>query len=219
MKKVTLTMAVAALLFAASCNSSNTDTATTNDAVEAQATAGGSELKADLTETKIEWEGSKAIGGKHTGTIALKDGVLNVENDAITGGNFVFDLNTLTPMDQDAEGNAKLKGHLLSPDFLDVEKFPDGSFQITSVSKDVDTSQITNKQATHMITGNLTLNGVTKSITFPAQVTVTADKVEAHAVFNIDRTQWNINFNSDASIKDKFINKEIDLTLHLVAKK
>lgn len=213
-------MAAAALLFATSCsNTPEADQAETGEAVEAQV-ATGNELSVDRSATKIEWIGSKPVGGQHTGTIGLKDGSLVVDaNNNITGGKFTFDLNTLTPTDQDSTGNAKLRGHLLSPDFLDVEKYPDGNFEITSVTAGANTENITYKEATHTITGNLTLNGVTKSITFPAKVEVTDSKVTAHSVFNIDRTQWNINYQSDASIRDKFINKEINLTLHLEATK
>ncbi len=220
MKKLTLTMAAAALLFATSCsNTPDADKAEAGDAIETQA-AVGSELKVDQAATKIQWIGSKPVGGQHTGTIGLKEGTLVVDgSNNITGGKFVFDLNSLTPMDQDSTGNAKLRGHLLSPDFLDVAQFPDGTFEITGVTAGVDTTSVTNKEATHNITGNLTLKGTTKSITFPAKVEVNGNAVTAHAIFNIDRTQWNINYNSDASIQDKFISKEINITLHVAATK
>lgn len=219
MKKITLSIAAAALLFTTACNDApKGDNVNATDAKEAQAGA-GAELKADVTATKIDWIGSKPLGDNHKGTISLKEGNVKVDGTNITGGKFVFDLNSLTPIDQDSTGNAKLKGHLLAPDFLDVAKFPDGTFEITGVTAGVDTSKVEFKEGTHTVTGNLTLKGVSKSITFPAKVSVTADRVEAHAVFNIDRTQWGISYNSDASIKDKFINKEINLTLHLVATK
>jgi polyisoprenoid-binding protein YceI len=219
MKKLTLTIAAAAMLFAVSCNNSpDADKVEAGDAIEAQAGT-GAELKADANATVIEWIGSKPVGGQHHGTISLKEGSLTIDNNNITGGKFVFDLNSLTPKDQDSTGNAKMQGHLLSPDFLDVAQYPDGTFELVSVTPGVDAATVTNKDATHMVTGNLTLKGVTKSISFPAKVEASNDRVEAHATFNIDRTQWNINYNSDASIKDKFISKEINLTLHLVAVK
>jgi polyisoprenoid-binding protein YceI len=219
MKKLTLTIAAAAMLFAVSCNNSpDADRAEAGDAIEAQAGT-GTELKADANATVIEWIGSKPLGSQHQGTISLKEGSLTIDNNNITGGKFVFDLNSLTPNDQDSTGNAKLQGHLLAPDFLDVAQYPDGTFELVSVTPGVDAATVTNKDATHMVTGNLTLKGVTRSISFPAKVEASNDRVEAHATFNIDRTQWNINYNSDASIKDKFISKEINLTLHLVAVK
>jgi polyisoprenoid-binding protein YceI len=219
MNKLTLPLVATALFFAASCNNApKADNVEAGDAIQTQATA-GSDLKADIAASKLEWIGSKPVGDGHKGTIAIKDGSVKVDNGNVTGGKFTFDLNTLTPVDQDSTGNSKLKGHLLSPDFLDAAKFPEGSFEIVSVAAGVDTGKVENKSATHMVTGNLTLKGTTKSITFPAKVTASADKVEADATFNIDRTQWGINYNSDASIKDKFIKKEINLTLHLVAAK
>ncbi len=219
MRKLTLIIAATSIVCATSCNNSpDADKAQAGAAIEA-GEATGKELTADPAATKIEWIGSKPIGSQHTGTIGLKEGKLVVDNGNITGGKFLFDFTTLTPVDQDSTGNAKLRGHLLSPDFLDVDQFPDGSFEITSVTEGVDTANVTYKEATHNVTGNLTLKGVSKSISFPARIEQNDNNVVTHAVFNIDRTDWNINYNSDASIKDKFINKEINITLHLVANK
>jgi polyisoprenoid-binding protein YceI len=217
MNKITLTLAAAALLFAASCNNSpNADDAGAGDALATQE-ATGATLNVDLAASTIAWIGSKPIGKQHNGTIGLKEGTLSIENNTLTGGNFVLDFNTLTPLDQDSTGNAKLKGHLLAPDFLDATQFPEGSFQIVSVTAGVDTATVTNKAATHMVSGNLTLKGVTKSISFPAQIHASAEHATATATFNIDRTQWGINYESDASLKDKFINNEINFTVNIVA--
>ena len=56
----------------------------------------------------------------------------------------------------------KLTGHLQSPDFFDVAKYPKATFESTEIKKGGD------KGATHTVTGNLDFHGVKKSITFPA---------------------------------------------------
>ncbi|HKI36585.1 MAG TPA: YceI family protein [Gemmataceae bacterium] len=49
--------------------------------------------------------------------------------------------------------------------------------------------------STHVITGDLTLHGTTKSISFPAKVTGTEDALTLNGTFTIDRTDFGINFN------------------------
>ena len=93
-----------------------------------------------------------------------------------------------------------------------------GTFVITSITEGVqNTEDLVMKDATHTITGNLTLKGITKSITFPAKVNVADNKITADANFNIDRTQWNIVYGNDESLGDKFIRPEVNLQVHLVA--
>ena len=50
--------------------------------------------------------------------------------------------------------------HLRTPDFFDVEKHPTMTFKSTSVKKD--------KGNAYLVTGDLTLKGVTKAVTFTA---------------------------------------------------
>jgi polyisoprenoid-binding protein YceI len=79
----------------------------------------------------------------------------------------------------------RLTGHLKSPDFFDVEKFPVSTFSVTAIE---------GTGPTNKITGNLEMHGVTKAISFPAAVQVADDAVTVKAVFAINRKQWNINY-------------------------
>ena len=215
-KKVFLPVLAGSLMFMACSDAPKADNAEVADAKEVEQTS-GTTYAADLSESKIEWIGTKPVG-RHHGTFVLKDGNLVVSGDDVTGGSFVIDINSITPDDQDAEGNAKLQGHLKSEDFFHVEKFPEGTFVITSITEGVqNTGDLVMKDATHTITGNLTLKGITKSITFPAKVNVAENKITADANFNIDRTQWNIVYGNDESLGDKFIRPEVNLQVHLVA--
>ena len=67
--------------------------------------------------------------------------------------------------------------------------------------------------ATHTITGNLTLRGVTKTISFPANVTVAANAVTAKAEFALPRLQFGIAYagKADDLIRDNVIIK-LDVT-------
>jgi len=220
MKRIFLLFAAGSLAFAACQSAPNADKAEATDA-KTVTTVTGNTYKADLAQSRLEWVGTKPVG-KHHGTIALKEGSLMVDNNMLTGGKFIADMTTLKADDQDSTGNAKLGGHLMSPDFFDTAKFPTADFEVTSVKAGVDTAggnKILMTDATHTITGNLTLKGVTKSISFPAKVVITDPTVTADANFNIDRTQWGLVYGNDKGLGDKFIHPEVNLTLHIVANK
>jgi polyisoprenoid-binding protein YceI len=169
----------------------------------------------------IKWMGSnKFTPKKHEGTIMLADGSFLVEGAQLVAGSFTADMTTINSTgDEFTDGMAKvgnLIGHLKSPDFFEVEKFPTSSFKITSV-KPLEGSP----EYTHEITGDMTIKGITKSITFPAKVEVTGNELKASTVFTIDRSQWDVKYGSETffpNLGDKLIRNEIELTLNLVAK-
>lgn len=206
MKKIAL-MLVAGIFFAA-CTPKNPDgeKAETTDSAEVAA-AEGTEVALNIAASKIIWTGSK-VSGSHTGDVALKSGSLTVNGGKITGGNFVADLNTINDTDMQGEFKGKLEGHLKSPDFFDVAQFPEAKFEITGVIEGAEAGKVT-------ISGNLTMRGVTKNITFPATVTeATETSVKASADFNVLREDWGLVYTGMA---DDLISKEFNLKIELVA--
>jgi polyisoprenoid-binding protein YceI len=85
--------------------------------------------------------------------------------------------------DDDGKRNM-LTSHLKSPDFFDAKKYPKATF----VSKEIKAEK--KDDTTHVITGDLTLHGVTKSVTIPAKVTTTDDSVTIDGKFTIDRKEF-----------------------------
>jgi polyisoprenoid-binding protein YceI len=158
---------------------------------------GGKEEKLTLdAASKLDWVGAK-VTNKHdggfktfTGTIVLVEG--DAEKSSIT-----IDIDTASVF-SDSE---KLTGHLKSPDFFDVEKFPKAGFATTAIKK--------KEGSTYEVTGNLDLHGVKKSITFPATIDVTAGEVIAKAEFGINRKDFGINYPgmADDLIKDDVLIK------------
>jgi polyisoprenoid-binding protein YceI len=157
--------------------------------------------------SSIAWL-AKKVTGEHNGTVGISAGALNVDGNKLIGGNFTIDLKTIKDLDlTDPAYNQKLIGHLSSGDFFEVEKFPTATFVITKVTG-------------NQVTGNLTAKGITKSITFPAEITVKGGKVTAKANITIDRTDFNIRYNSKKffeSIGDKAIYDDFALTVSLVS--
>ncbi|MBC6112522.1 YceI family protein [Pedobacter fastidiosus] len=164
----------------------------------------------DASKSTITWVGKK-VTGSHNGTITLKSGTLNVNGKNVTGGGFIIDMTSI----KDADGSAKLEGHLKADDFFGAEKFPTSNFVITKVA---------GSGANVTVTGNLTIKGITKPLTFPATVAVNADGTitATAAKIVVDRTKYDIKYGSKSffeSIGDKAIYDEFELAVKLVAKK
>lgn len=169
----------------------------------------------DAAKSTITWIGRK-VTGSHNGTITLKSGSLNVDGKKVTGGSFVIDMTSIKNVDiKDAEGVAKLEGHLKADDFFGVTKFPTCNFVITKVA---------GNGANVTVSGNLTIKGVTKPLSFPATVAVNADGTVSALAGKIivDRTKYDIRYGSKSffdSLGDKAIDDEFELNVKLVAKK
>ena len=203
MKKL-LFIAVIATSFAA-CNSNSAKKVETTEKQTA-ATTDGTAYAVDSTSTVI-WTGTKPTG-KHTGTFKISEGSFNVKDGALTGGTFIINMASLSNQDLagDPESKGKLEGHLKSPDFFDVAKYPTAKFEITGVEPNTDS---TKKNITHIIKGNLTLKDSTKNIAIPARVTVDTKTLSADATFSIDRTLWGINYKGPDNPQDWIIAKSV----------
>jgi polyisoprenoid-binding protein YceI len=215
MKSLKLIMPLFALAFMIACSSApEGEKAQTGDAAEENAAEGAVYA---VSEGSVMWVGSKPTG-EHNGTITVSEGELVVEGDNLAGGSFTLDINTITVLDLDEDnGKSKLEGHLKSGDFFLVEEYPTAKFVITAVQAVDD-----REDATHNITGNLTIKDITKSISFPATVTMNEGMVSAVSPkFTIDRTEWGITYNSGVigTAKDKLINDVIALAIDLKAAK
>lgn len=166
-------------------------------------------LKVDATNSTINWKGYKPTGS-HNGTINLLSGDLKMEEGEVIGGSFIVDMSTI----KDADGSAKLEGHLKSEDFFDSEAYTTSKFEITGSD---------NKDGKTYVTGNMTIKNVTKKITFPATVSVKGDTVTLTSeTFQINRTDFNIKYKSKSffnNLKEKFINDEFDLQVIIIATK
>ena len=218
-KNVLAVIALAALSFTA-CKKN--ETAVTGDQQEVTApSAEATTYNVDATNSLINWEGGKVTGDKHLGTITVKAGTISVAEGKVTNGTFEIDMNSINVTDiTDAEKKAMLEGHLKgataenADHFFNVSKYPTAKFEITSV---------TEENGVAMVEGNLTIKEVTKSIKFPATITVAdADVTLATEEFTINRTDFGVNFNSGKfaqDLGDNVINDDIKIKLSVKAVK
>jgi len=93
-----------------------------------------------------------------------------------------------------SSGNSKLDGHLKSPDFFSVKEFPAMTFKSTKAEKGAD--------GMWLVTGDLTMRGMTKPITAKVECTGRAkmgkeERIGFEATFTVERSQFGVNYGVD----------------------
>lgn len=171
-------------------------------------------LDADTAATLIEWKGNKIVGSEHTGTIDLKSGWLSFDGDAVTGGEFIVDMNSINDLDiKDEKMRARLEGHLRSDDFFGVEKYPLSKLVITGSSRNVDGKLV--------FRGNLTIKEATHPLEFVAVESITGPARTYTAAITFDRSLYDVRFGSGkffSNLGDNAIRDEILLNVKLVVR-
>lgn len=196
-------LALGAFLFLSACgNVGDAPVAEAGDAV-ALGAAEGVELPIVAESSEIKWLGAK-VTGTHDGGFNTFSGTITANGSAVTAVRIDIDMNSLW------SDNDRLTGHLLTDDFFDVPNNPTAQFEATSFEPLTGT-----EGATHTVTGNLTMRGVTNGVTFPATITVGADgNVTAVADFIINRRLWNINYDGQ---QDDLIRDDVRIMFNVTA--
>jgi len=114
--------------------------------------------------------------------------------------------------------NEKRDGHLKTPDFLDVAKFPAITFKSTKIEKA--------GEGKAKVTGDLTLHGVTKPVVLEVEgpTAVIKDpmgntKAGAHATTKINRKDFGITWNKSLDGGGLMVGEEIEITIDIEAVK
>lgn len=152
--------------------------------------------------SRVGFVGSK-ITGSHAGGFKSFTGHFTIADGVPVGNDHevVIDMNSTFSDDE------KLTSHLKSADFFDTEKFPKSTFDITGIEKQ--------SEIAYVVSGNLTLHGETKNISFPATVSQNGDHVKIDAKFDIKRKDFGIVYAGKA---DDLIRDEVVIELKLEAK-
>ena len=204
-----------AIGFVSSCKKEVKGTAAkTTKAVGKAAKATGPSKGYTIKTGSVNFTGSK-VGGTHMGKFNINAGKIAANGTDISSGSFKIDMNSLSVIDLKAgQGKEKLEGHLKSPDFFDAETNPTATFVITSVAKAPAGAM------THNITGDLTLKGVTKSVTFGANINNVGGNINAVSEnFKINRTDWGVKYGSGitGAVGENLINDEVGITISFTA--
>lgn len=110
-------------------------------------------------------------------------------------------------------GVAPRDNHLRSKDFFEVETYPDMTFKSTKIEK---------KGKNLMLTGDLTMKGVTKSITFPFAVagflkSERGTRMGATAETVINRKDFNVNYDQKLPNGTPSLSDNITVVLNIEA--
>lgn len=209
MRNVAL-LAVSALLVAAACNTDpgrGKARAETREAVIADAAPSREAAVRHAfgaSDSKLEFTGAK-VTAKHEGSFGRFRGTI----DLVAGDLARSRVEALVETASLSVEPDRLAQHLKSADFLDVERFPEARFVSTSIRAGGA------GDATHTVTGNLTLHGVTRSVSFPANVSVGAGSVTVDAEFVIDRRDFGIVY---PGMPDDLIRNDVAVRLAIRAR-
>lgn len=131
-----------------------------------------------------------------TGTFAKFTGTMeaDVAAKSLKSLTLDFDVNSL------ATEFGKLTTHLKSPDFFDTREHPKASF----VSKKIAPGTAAGES---LVTGDLTLHGVTKSITVPVKTAFAESGITLTSDFAIDRSEFGMKYGLDK------VDKKVSLTV------
>ncbi|MGA0117239.1 MAG: YceI family protein [Ilumatobacteraceae bacterium] len=111
-------------------------------------------------------------------------GVLSIANNSVTAASFSVEMATI--MSDAAKRDAQFNGRI-----MDVASFPTATFTLTapiSLPANATSGDVISAEAT----GNLTLRGTTKSVTFPIEAQLSGSTFTVVGFINIVFSEWNI---------------------------
>lgn len=207
--KLVLSLAIAGVVFLASCSNSS-QKQTEQSADQTMNATQIENVEINLDDSRVAWKGEMLGVYSHTGTVGLTNSEINFSEGKISGGNFTVDLTSMIPTDNNynpEEGSTpeKLVGHLSSPDFFDVENYPTATFEILSV--DGNTAY-----------GNLTVRGKTHEEKVEnIEIKEDGDQVQITGELVFDRKKYDVSW--DSPIKDRILSSDIEINVALAGKK
>ena len=169
----------------------------------------------NISSSTLSWSGSYLKGITEEGTVNITSGNLIVSENMVKEGNFLIDMNSIKSIPH----KDKLVEHLKSEDFFDVAKFPTADFVLKGI---ISSNENSSEFKPSIINGDLTVKGITRPISFFATITGDENNLYARASFSINRTDWDIRYNSQTffgDLGDKIINDIVTIKLDLNAQK
>lgn len=163
------------------------------------------------TTSTVNWTGKKILG-LHTGGINIADGYINIFNGKIVGGRVNIDMTSITVTDiADPKTHKEFRDHLLHEDFFFVERFTRSTLVIKGSTLGEGNNQL--------VSGDLTIKGITHPIEFSATVEQFTDFLHSMGEIKVDRTLYDIRYGSGKFIPnlgDKLIHDEFVLQFKII---
>ena len=163
----------------------------------------------DQSHSHIGFEVKHMMVSKVKGAFDSYDANVEAENLAdLTEAtiSFKFDVQSINTRNEDRDN------HLKSADFFDAEQFPAITFESTSIIKSDDGFDVT---------GNLTIKGVTKEVTFETTFNGTGNNPWGQAVYGfeaetkINREDFGLTWNAALETGGVLVGKEVKIKVEL----
>jgi polyisoprenoid-binding protein YceI len=159
-----------------------------------------------VAEFKVKHMMISNVKGQFTGIT----GVLTLNENEIAGSRVEATIDASTINTREAQRDA----HLKSADFFDVERFPTLSFRSTEVKRTGDDELA--------VTGDLTIHGVTRQVTFQVEGPTAAGKdpwgntrVGLSASTKINRKDFGLMWNTTLETGGILVGEDVTITLDL----
>lgn len=159
------------------------------------------QFELDTENSILDWTGYAEVGDySQSGTLKPSSGKMTLVNNELTELEVIVNMKSLKHAD------AELENHLKQKDFFHVKKFPEA----TMTFKDEENEDFFFE---------LTIRGITQTLVLPVILEKTASGYTAVGNVTIDRTKFDIKYNSSSYFQDLgsyAIKNELDLEYRLV---
>lgn len=177
----------------------------------------------DQANTSIDWTATKVVLGKNVNLGGGWDDTGKISGGAILAADgSVKQLTATIEVVTVWTESDILTGIMRKPEtgFFATDKHPNATFISTAIKAGAPTGT-TMSNATHTVEGNFQLNGIEKSITFPAMIKSAGGSLELAAKFGLNRQDYNCKLaNSPAGVLlgDKDIFNDLAMSVKVKAK-
>jgi polyisoprenoid-binding protein YceI len=168
-------------------------------------------LEVDRAHSSVSFDIKHLIVSTVHGNFTEFNGTIDLDEKKIESSKISFNVKTPSI----TTNNEKRDGHLKSPDFFDVAKFPEAKFQSTALKK--------KGKDEYEMQGDLTIHGITKKATFDLKYLgkvkdpYGAEKYIFHASTKIIRKDFGLIYNSKLESGGMLIGETADLVVDLEA--
>ena len=176
---------------------------------------GTTRYKVDASASTITWHATK-VTGEHMGTVNVANGYLSMTDGNMVSANIIADMQSIACTDLEGEWADKLVGHLASDDFFNVQEHKTSSFLL----RDITALPNAKSDATHSVTGDFTIRGITKSVTFDAKISESDGKLTIEGTATLNRAEFDVRYGSGSffdDLGDNLIYDDFNVGFNLVA--
>ncbi len=178
---------------------SSSSSSVQEDSSSSSADMTGGEVEINYDESSLTFTGESNIIN-HEGEFGSFEVAFTLDEDTPSDFtksqlNVTIDTTSIT-----ADGTG-VDGHLLREDFFDVENYPEATFESTAI--------VSNGGDNYSVTGNMTVKGQTKAVTFDAVITAAGMDV----TFDFPRQEFGV---GNDSYGDKLLEPLVPVEAHVV---